>query len=63
MDRYGFANEAEALAYGKNPVDNLVPLAKAKEPRLHIHGDVDECVQRVIECVGRRAKTVLPQSW
>lgn len=41
---YGFANEAEALAYDKNPIDNLAPLAKAKVPLLHICGDADEVV-------------------
>ena len=29
LERYGFANEAAALAYDKNPVDNLAPLAQA----------------------------------
>ena len=41
---YGFANEAEALAYKKNPVDNLEPLAKAKVPLLHVYGDADDAV-------------------
>lgn len=41
---YGFADEAAALAYDKNPVDNLAPLAKAKVPLLHICGDADEVV-------------------
>ncbi|MDB5346234.1 MAG: Alpha/beta hydrolase [Schlesneria sp.] len=41
---YGFKDEAEALAYDKNPVDNLAPLAKAKVPLLHICGDADEVV-------------------
>ena len=44
LERYGFANEAEALAYDKNPVDNLEPLAKAKVPLLHVYGDADDVV-------------------
>ena len=41
---YGFKDEAEALAYDMNPVDNLEPLAKAKVPLLHVYGDADESV-------------------
>jgi hypothetical protein len=41
---YGFADEAAALAYDKNPIDNLAPLAKAGVPLLHICGDADEVV-------------------
>jgi len=41
---YGFASEAEALAYDRNPVDNLAPLARARVPLLHICGDADEVV-------------------
>jgi len=41
---YGFQDEAEALAYDKNPVDNLEPLAKAGVPLLHVYGDADETV-------------------
>ena len=41
---YQFADEAAALAYDKNPIDNLAPLAKAKVPLLHICGDADEVV-------------------
>ncbi len=44
IDRYGFQDEAAALAYEKNPVDNLAPLAKAKVPLLHVYGDADEVV-------------------
>ena len=32
------------MAYGKNPVDNLAPLAAAKVPLLHVYGDADEIV-------------------
>ena len=41
---YHFASEAEALAYPKNPVDNLAPLAAAKVPLLHVFGDADDVV-------------------
>ncbi len=44
MERYGFRSEAEALAYDKNPVDNLEPLAKAKVPLLHVYGEADKVV-------------------
>lgn len=44
LDRYGFENEAEALKYDKNPVDNLRPLAEHKVPLLHVYGDADEVV-------------------
>ncbi len=44
MQRYGFQSEAEALAYDKNPVDNLASLAKAGVPLLHVYGDADESV-------------------
>jgi pimeloyl-ACP methyl ester carboxylesterase/lysophospholipase L1-like esterase len=40
---YGFT-EAQALAYDKNPVDNLAPLAKAHIPILAVIGDADEVV-------------------
>lgn len=41
---YGFADEAEALAYTGNPVDNLKPLAEAGVPLLHVYGDADDVV-------------------
>lgn len=44
MSEYGFKDEAEALAYKKNPIDNLQPLATAKVPLLHVFGDVDDVV-------------------
>ncbi len=44
IERYGFSSEAEALAYDKNPVDNLQPLAKAGVPLLHVYGDADDVV-------------------
>lgn len=44
MERYHFKSETEALAYDKNPVDNLAPLAKAGIPLLHVYGDADDVV-------------------
>lgn len=44
LERYGFANDAEAIASDSNPVDNLAPLAKAGVPLLHVYGDADEVV-------------------
>lgn len=44
LERYGFADDAAALAYDKNPVDNLAPLAKAGIPLLHVYGDADDVV-------------------
>ena len=44
LEQYGFKDEAEALAYTKNPVDNLEPLAKSKVPLLHVYGDADDVV-------------------
>ncbi|MBI3415095.1 MAG: prolyl oligopeptidase family serine peptidase [Verrucomicrobia bacterium] len=44
LDLHGFKSDAEAKAYGKNPVDNLAPLAVAKVPLLHVYGDADEAV-------------------
>lgn len=44
LKTHGFKDEAEALAWKKNPVDNLAPLAKAKVPLLHVVGDADEVV-------------------
>lgn len=41
---YGFKDEAEALAYQRNPVDLLVPLAAAKVPMIHVVGDADKTV-------------------
>lgn len=40
---YGFTEE-QALAYDKNPVDNLAPLAKAGIPILAVIGEADEAV-------------------
>ncbi|MBI4979855.1 MAG: prolyl oligopeptidase family serine peptidase [Spirochaetes bacterium] len=44
MAVYGFKNEAEAIAYRGNPVDNAETIARAKIPVLHVAGDADETV-------------------
>ncbi|WP_166820040.1 prolyl oligopeptidase family serine peptidase [Thalassoroseus pseudoceratinae] len=44
LQRYGFKDDAEAIAYDKNPIDNLAPLAAADVPLLHVYGDADEVV-------------------
>ncbi len=44
LERFHFADDAEALAWKLNPVDNLEPLAKAKVPLLHVFGDADDVV-------------------
>ncbi|WP_397568167.1 GDSL-type esterase/lipase family protein [Schlesneria sp. T3-172] len=41
---YQFADEAAALAYKLNPVDNLKPLADARIPLLHVCGETDDVV-------------------
>ncbi len=38
---YGFKDEAEALAWTKNPIDTLEPIAKAQIPLIHVVGDLD----------------------
>jgi pimeloyl-ACP methyl ester carboxylesterase len=43
MNAYGL-DEAGALAYKGNPIDNLAPLAKAKIPILHVIGAADNVV-------------------
>lgn len=44
IKNYGFKDEAEALAYKGNPVDNLAPIAAAKIALVHVVGDVDKVV-------------------
>ena len=44
LERFHFADEAEALAWKLNPIDNLEPLAAAKVPLLHVFGDADDVV-------------------
>ncbi len=41
---WGLKDEAEALAYKGNPVDNLAPLAQNHVPLLHVFGDADDVV-------------------
>jgi len=44
LKTYHFPDDAAALAYRGNPVDNLKPLAEAGVPLLHVFGDADEVV-------------------
>jgi pimeloyl-ACP methyl ester carboxylesterase len=44
LEAYGFASEADALAYPLNPIDTLEPLAKARIPVLIVAGDKDNIV-------------------
>lgn len=44
MNCYGFSSEEEALAWTKNPIDNLAPLVKAGVPLVHSFGDADDVV-------------------
>ena len=44
IKNYGFKDEAEALAYKKNPVDELAPIAAAKIALIHVVGDADDVV-------------------
>jgi hypothetical protein len=41
---WNFPDEAAALAYKGNPVDNLAPLAQHHIPLLHVFGDADDVV-------------------
>ena len=41
---YGFKDDAEALAYSHNPIDNLQPLSQAEIPILSVCGDADTTV-------------------
>jgi pimeloyl-ACP methyl ester carboxylesterase len=44
LKAFDFKNDAEAIAYAKNPVDHLQPLADAKIPLLLVYGDADKVV-------------------
>jgi sialidase-1 len=44
LKAYGFSNDAEAMSYKDNPVDNLGKLADAKVPVLHMVGLNDSIV-------------------
>jgi pimeloyl-ACP methyl ester carboxylesterase len=44
LKAFGFKDDQEAIAYKGNPVDNLVPLAKARIPLLLVYGDSDRVV-------------------
>jgi hypothetical protein len=41
---YGFADEAEALAFQGNPIDTLAPIAKGHIALIHVVGDADDVV-------------------
>ncbi|MBN2327030.1 MAG: prolyl oligopeptidase family serine peptidase [Candidatus Omnitrophica bacterium] len=43
LKAYGLTEE-QAMQYSHNPIDNLAPLAKARVPLLHVHGDADDVV-------------------
>lgn len=44
LKAFDFQDDKEAIAWKKNPVDHLEPLAKAKIPLLLIYGDSDKVV-------------------
>ena len=44
LQAYDFKTDQQAIAYGKNPVDNLAPLARARIPLLLVYGDRDTTV-------------------
>lgn len=60
LKHYGFKDDAEALAYEKNPVDNLEPLAKAGIPIIHVVGQADKTVpvEENTDIVERRYKAL-----
>jgi pimeloyl-ACP methyl ester carboxylesterase len=41
---YDFSSEGRAMAYRRNPIDNLKPLAEHKVPIIAVCGDADEVV-------------------
>jgi pimeloyl-ACP methyl ester carboxylesterase len=44
MEVLGLKDEAAALAWKRNPIDVLKPLADAKVPIIHVYGDADDVV-------------------
>lgn len=44
LQHYRFKDDAEALAYAGNPIDQLAPLAKAGVALVHVVGDADDVV-------------------
>ncbi len=44
LKAYHFKSDTEAIAYARNPIDNLQSLAAAHVPLLHVYGDADEVV-------------------
>ena len=45
---YGFTDDAEAIAYKGNPIDNLKPIAKAKIPIRHVISLTDEHDTKIV---------------
>ena len=44
IKNYGFKDEAEAMAYKRNPIDELTSIAGAKIALIHVVGDMDKAV-------------------
>lgn len=44
LSAYKFSNEADAMAWNRNPIDCASVIAKAKIPVIHVVGDVDKTV-------------------
>ena len=44
LKEYGFKDEAEAMAYKDNPIDNLQPIVDARIPIMHIVTEDDAIV-------------------
>lgn len=44
LKAYDFKSDAEAIAYARNPIDRLKPLADAQVPLLHVFGEADPVV-------------------
>jgi pimeloyl-ACP methyl ester carboxylesterase len=51
MNAYGFTDEAGALAYQANPVDQAASIAKAKIPVMIVYGKADNVVPPVENCL------------
>jgi sialidase-1 len=44
MSAYGFLDDAEAMAYPRNPIDQLAPIARARIPMRHVISAGDQVV-------------------
>jgi dienelactone hydrolase len=51
IEVYGFKDEAEALMYKGNPIDNAAAIAKAKIPVMIVYGKADNVVPDVENCL------------